>query len=387
MVRGGPRGRRFRVAPSFREGNPVTEYIVGLDVHAKQSTFVIERTDGTVVARGAIPTSREGLRSLIAAQHLPPKTRVGLETGTQSFFVARELMRLEMSPLVIDAHEVRLKAQRPTQKCDRRDAFEICDGVRRGIYRTIVHVPPLAISALRDTLSRRRHFVRKQADEIIAAKRLVRAAGLSRRASASLRTPRGWSCLLRSLQEHPELRALVELHFCAWQHLAGLVTRLDLILEGQLRPHHDTIARLDRVPGVGRVIAATTLAVFSDPTRFPSSKQAASYAGLVPQTYQSSDRDARGHITKRGSAELRAMLCEAAHHARRPSHPLQPYFVKLCAKRGYKLAVVAVAHRLCRILFRMLRDGSEFDVQRLGVEVGPFERKLTRLYRLKPQPT
>jgi hypothetical protein len=40
------------------------------------------------------------------------------------------------------------------------------------------------------------------------------------------------------------------------------------------------------------------------------------------------------------------MLCEAAHHASRPTHPLHPYFALLCAKRGYKMATIAVAHRL-----------------------------------------
>ena len=48
------------------------------------------------------------------------------------------------------------------------------------------------------------------------------------------------------------------------------------------------------------------------------------------------------------------------------------------------MAVVAVAHRLCRILFAMLRDGKDFDVGKLGVERGPFERKVVRVYRLKP---
>jgi len=40
------------------------------------------------------------------------------------------------------------------------------------------------------------------------------------------------------------------------------------------------------------------------------------------------------------------MLCEAAHHARRSTHPLHPHFARVCARRGYKAAVVAVAHRL-----------------------------------------
>ena len=100
--------------------------------------------------------------------------------------------------------------------------------------------------------------------------------------------------------------------------------------------------RLQTMPGVGPIVASTAIAVFSNPERFPDAKHAASYAGLVPSTYQSGDRDAHGRITKRGSAELRAMLCKAAHHASRPDHPLNPYFARLCARRGYKMAITAV---------------------------------------------
>jgi transposase len=104
----------------------------------------------------------------------------------------------------------------------------------------------------------------------------------------------------------------------------------------------------------------------------------------VPSTYHSGEREAFGRITKRGSGELRTMLCEAAHHASRSTHPLHPYFATLCAKRGYKMATIAVAHRLARITFAMLRDGTDFDVGKLNIEEGPFERTIIRRYRPKP---
>ena len=106
----------------------------------------------------------------------------------------------------------------------------------------------------------------------------------------------------------------------------------------------------------------------------------------MPSTFESGGRDAHGHIAKRGSSELRAMLCETAHHARLRSHPLNPHFARICARRGYKAAVIAVAHRLCRILFAMLRDAHDFDPARAGVEPGSFTRSATYCYRLTPAP-
>ena len=360
----------------------MTRYTVGLDVHSKQSVFAIQDAEGRFTARGSVPTTPEGFESLRTKHELPPGTRVGLETGTVAFYAARLLLGLGLEPVVIDAHEVRLKAYRPTQKSDRRDAEEICEGLRRGIYRSIVHIPPPQITALRDTLSRRRHFVRLKTAEMNAVKRLLRSAGLGRQAR-SLRTLAGWEKLLAALAQHIDLLEHVKRLQAVWRCADEQVVALDAQLAVQEVPFAEDVRRLQTVPGVGPIVALTTLAVLSDISRFPSTKHAASYAGLVPSTHQSGDRDAHGRITKRGSAELRAMLCEAAHHASRSAHPLNPYFMSLCVRRGYKMAVVAVAHRLCRILFTMLRRRTDFDIKKLGIEVGPFEKTQVKLYRLR----
>jgi transposase len=359
------------------------QYYVGLDVHSRQSAFAIENGEGRVIAQGEVPTTPAALEGLRAAHHLPPGTPVALETGTVAFFVARQLASVGLMPVVIDAHEVRLKAHRPMQKSDRRDAVELCEGLRRGIYRAIVHVPCAAVLRLRATLARRRHFVRLQSAQVTTVKTLLRAAGLGR-LSRSLGTEVGWAKVLATLAEHGELHAYATQHRALWRCAREQVATLETDLAQQQQASFaEPLRRLQTIPGVGSIVASTALAVFADVDRFPDAKHAASYAGLVPATYQSGERDAHGRITKRGAAELRAMLCEAAHHASRPTHPLQPYFAALCARRGYKMAVVAVAHRLCRIMFAMLRDGRDFDIEKLAVERGPFKRTVVRLYRRK----
>src|SRR2546428_2783639 len=140
------------------EGSPMESY-VGLDVHSKRSVFVIEAEDGRVMARGDIATTPVGFRQWQRQHELAAETPVALETGTVAFYAARELARVGLRPVVIDAHEVRVKAHRPRQKSDRRDAFELCEGLRRGQYRAIVHVPPAPVAALRATPSRRRRVV------------------------------------------------------------------------------------------------------------------------------------------------------------------------------------------------------------------------------------
>jgi transposase len=363
------------------------DYYVGLDVHSRESVFVVQQADGAVIGRGCIPTDATGFQQLRDAHALPRGTPIALETGTLAFFAARALAAIELRPVVIDAHEVRAKAHRPTQKSDRRDAFELCEGIRRGIYRSIVHVPSPTISELRETLSRRRHFVRQQTAEVNATKRVLRSLGLTVLSAKSLRTSAAWTNLIAALPAAASVRLHVEQHYALWRCAGEQIVALDQRLRTFAIAFRDEMRRLQTVPGVGPIVALTAIAVFSDVRRFPTAKHIASYAGLVPTTYQSGDRDHHGRITKRGSRELRAMLCEAAHHARRPAHPLNPFFATLCARRGYKMATIAVAHRLCRILFAMLRDQTDFQPQHLGLEEGPFTRTITRRYRLTPRRT
>jgi len=359
----------------------MTRY-VGLDAHSKTCVFVIQDENGKIVREGSVPTTSEGLRTMRDRGDLDPGTMVALESGTMAFYVARRLTKLGLAPHVIHANEVRATALRPNQKSDRRDAIELCEGLRRQRYRTRVHVPSESIEQLRETLGRRRHFVRLKTMQVNAVKRLLRAAGLQPLGRA-LGSEAAWTKLLTAVAIDPVLHAFISSHRAVWRCAHEQIGVLEASLRVQQEPLQRDFDRLQTVPGVGPVVAMTVLAVLSDAHRFPTAKHAASYAGLVASTYDSGERVQHGRITRRGSSELRSMLCEAAHHAWRPNHPLNPYFASLCARRGYKMAVVAVAHRLCRIVYSMLRHGTDFDLNKLAVEKGHFEHRSVRQYRRK----
>ena len=355
---------------------------VGLDAHSKNCVYTIQDEQGATQGEGYVPTTPEGLALMCARHQLAPGTPVALESGTMAFYVARRLSAIGLAPVVVDAHEVRSKALRPNQKSDRRDAIELCEGLRRGSYRTIVHVPSEAIERLRETLGRRRHFVRLKTMQVNAVKRLLRTAGL-RHLSCRLQSESTWTKLSGAVALDPSLHGFVEAHRAVWHCAHEQILALEHALDQQAEPLRLEFDRLQTVPGVGPLVALTVLAVFSDVRRFPTAKHAASYAGLVASSYDSGDRVQHGRITRRGSSELRSMLCEAAHHAWRLENPFHPYFTGLCARRGYKMAVVAVAHRLCRILYAMLRHGTDFDLSKLAIEEGRFEQVRVRRYRLK----
>ena len=355
---------------------------VGLDVHSKRSSYAVQDETGKLISQGSVDTSSIGLNGLCVKLGLEPGTQIALESGTMAFRVARLLTACGMAPQVIHASEVRAKALRPNQKSDSRDALELCEGIRRNLYQTRVHVPPLEIEELRETLRGRRHFVSVKTMEVNATKHELRREGLHA-LTRGLTMEAGWQKLLTALEQSPKIRAKCELHHNLWKCAHEQVVALEALLKEQRGAHKQTVERLKTVPGVGPIVALTAIAMLSDVKRFKSAKHVASYAGLVPSTYDSGERTRHGHITKRGSNEFRSMLCEAAQHARLKDNPFNPYFSSLLVRRGYKMAIVAVAHRICRILYSMLKRGTEFDLKRLGIEEGRFEKVSVKRYRLR----
>ncbi|MBN1961432.1 MAG: IS110 family transposase [Deltaproteobacteria bacterium] len=134
-------------------------------------------------------------------------------------------------------------------------------------------------------------------------------------------------------------------------------------LENYRKKFAEQIECLKTVPGVGPLVSLTCLAYYNNPTRFKNAKHAASYAGLVPTTYHSAERERFGHITKEGPRPLRTMLVEAAQHSRRKNHPLHKQYIRLAMRKGHNIAIVAMAHRLARICWALLRDQKPFDAR------------------------
>jgi transposase len=78
-------------------------------------------------------------------------------------------------------------------------------------------------------------------------------------------------------------------HYAVWQQGGGQVRAVDHLLRDLARGFREEVRRLETVPGVGPTVALTAVAVFADVERFASAKRVASYAGLVPSTYQAGE--------------------------------------------------------------------------------------------------
>jgi len=123
----------------------------------------------------------------------------------------------------------------------------------------------------------------------------------------------------------------------------------------------DEVRRLMTIPGVGAVTALSLVAVVGDIERFTSASHLVGYLGLDPRVRQSGEQRPRmGHISRQGQAHARGMLVEAAHIAVRSPGPLRAFYLRLRARRGTQVAIVATARKLAVLCWHMLSNGEDY---------------------------
>jgi transposase len=155
--------------------------------------------------------------------------------------------------------------------------------------------------------------------------------------------------------------------------LFGPVNEQIQVLNRQLANmvREDEVAkRLTTVPGVGPVTAVSYVSTLDHVERFRGAHRVESYLGLVPQEWSSSEIERKGHITKQGNSRTRWLLVEAAWcilgRAKQPaSAPLREWADRIAARRGRRIAAVALARELAGILYAIWRDGMVYDVSKL----------------------
>jgi transposase len=109
------------------------------------------------------------------------------------------------------------------------------------------------------------------------------------------------------------------------------------------------------IPGVGFTSASTLLAEIGDINDFKKPEQLAAWAGLVPSVYQSAGKLITGSITKHGSRHIRWILVQVSRViARGRNSKLKRFFLRVKAKKGSNVVVVALARKVLCILHHLL---------------------------------
>lgn len=113
-------------------------------------------------------------------------------------------------------------------------------------------------------------------------------------------------------------------------------------------------------PGFDYQLALTVDAEIGDIRRFPTFAKLTSFAGLNPSVSQSGEKCYTGHISKQGNTNLRWALVQAAHVAVQHDSKYARLFHSLAARRNKNIAYVAVARRILKTLYYMLKHNAYY---------------------------
>jgi transposase len=161
---------------------------------------------------------------------------------------------------------------------------------------------------------------------------------------------------------HPVYRRLVKLTLDELRTIEDHLTQLDQQMAQLLAHHHDAVHRLAEVPGLGVDSAQQIIAeVGASAAAFPSAKQLASWMGACPGNEESAGVN-YSHRCPKGNRQMRRVLNQAANAAVKAKGTIFAIvYRRLVPRLGHAQAIGAIAHRLCRLIWKILHQGVRYE--------------------------
>ena len=327
---------------------------VGLDIHANHISVCALNEKGQIAHRSQVRSIEEMMRIL---KGLPDRFEVCYEASC-GYGHFHDLLR-PLAARVLVAHPGQLRLIfRSKNKNDRNDAERMAKLLYLGETPT-VHVPSLEVRSWRELINCRSQVIAKRTRAKNTVRALLRSAGIVPPKQPGLWSKKGLAWLRQLPLPTASQQLRRDLLLEEIETLIRQVRRIERQLNHQAQ-QTVAVAQLRSIPGVGIRTAEAVAAFVDDPHRFRNAKAVGRYFGLVPCQDQSGDRNRLGHITREGAPVVRQLVAEAAWQAQRRSPSVRAYFER--SQRGdpqrKKIALVATAHYLVRVMWAMLKRGT-----------------------------
>lgn len=329
---------------------------IGLDLAKNVFHLVVFDARGKEIAKKML---RRGQVLAYFAQR--PPALVGMEACAGAHYWGRELSRLGHEVKLIPPQHV--KAYLRGNKNDYNDARAIGEAVVRPGMRLVALKSEAqqdiqALHRLREGQIKQRTALCNRVRGLVAEYGITLAKGV---ATVRRRIPElledaenGLSGLFRELlaESYRELQALDE--------RIGLYTRK----VERLSRESEACRRLQTIPGFGPIVASVFAAQVGDGEAYRRGREVSASIGLVPRQHSSGGKPQLLGISKRGDRYLRTLLVHGARsvvrQAERKDDRLSCWINRIRAERGYNKAAVALANKMARIGWSILRHGAQY---------------------------
>lgn len=336
--------------------------------------IAIDTSKHVFTLHGVDPQDRVVLRRELKRAQLEPffrkllPTEVVLEACGGSHHWGRFLSEFGHTVKLIPPQYVKPFVKRG--KNDRNDAEAINEAASRPTMRFVpvksaVRQAGIMILKTRDLLVRQRtqliNAVRGHAGEfgVIAAKGTARVEALLERVAGDETLPEAARDMIALLGEQ----------------IKDLDIRIT-VLETRMKQAHKANPMsqlLETIPGVGP-IGALSLALTVDPGQFRSGRHFAAWLGLTPRERSTGGKQRMGGISRAGDERLRHLLVTGAtaviRHVKPGSRNASAWLLSLLERRPRKVAAVALANQMARVVWAMMTSGEAYRAARIVPVVG-----------------
>jgi transposase len=332
-----------------------TVVTVGLDMAKNVFQAHGVDVDGSVVFRKRL--TRLKVTEFFAAL---PSCLVGIEACATAHHWARTLRELGHTVKLMPPAYV--KPYVKSQKNDAADAEAICEAVTRPTMRfaevkSVEQQSALSLHRLRSLLIRHRTRLANTIRAHMAEFGLVAPVG-------RLGLERLIHIICDEKDERITLIVRRALSHLVNQHDQQVMQILDL--DRQIVAWHrsnEVSRRLATIPGIGPLAASALAASIGDAKVFRSGRALSAWLGLVPRQNSSGGKERLGGISKRGDGYLRSLLVVGSlsviKHAQRHGTK-RPWLVKLLERRTSKIAAVAMANKIARMVWALMTRGESY---------------------------
>lgn len=161
---------------------------------------------------------------------------------------------------------------------------------------------------------------------------------------------------------HPVYRRLLKLTLEELRVIEDHLGQLDQQMADLLVAHHEAVQRLAEVPGLGVDSAQQIIAeVGATAATFPSPKHLASWMGACPGNEESAGKN-YNHRCPKGNRQMRRVLNQAANAAVKAKGTIFAIvYRRLVPRLGHAQAIGAIAHRLCRLIWKILHQSIRYE--------------------------
>ncbi|MCP5082506.1 MAG: IS110 family transposase [Alphaproteobacteria bacterium] len=339
--------------------------VIGIDIGKDVFHIVGFDHGGQIVLRRMI--KRLGLVKVFEKL---PRCVVGMEACLSAHFVSRALRKLGFEPRIIPA--IYVKPFRKGQKNDNNDAEAIAEAAQRPNLRVVREKTQdqLDLQACHRVRSR---LVSRRTATINQIRAFLIEQGITvRRGAHSLRNSLFAILKNRADEISERMSDLIVGLYEDWLWLDERIETVSAEIK-KLSQSEANCRRLMSIPGVGPMISTAMVAAIGTGEAFERGRDFGAWLGLVPKQCSTGGRTILGRITKRGNKYLRTLFVQAAHVIlMRPNNwekfSFGPWLMEASGRMHKNKLASALANKLARIAWSVLRHEKEFDCHRVELE-------------------